>query len=62
MLCGAPPAPCDARLSSERTGTHKTTMLTGEEIAAFFMVIGIDLVLSGDNAIVIGAATADRIT
>jgi len=33
-------------------------MFTGEEIAAFFTVIGIDLVLSGDNAIVIGAAAA----
>ncbi len=33
-------------------------MITGEEIAAFFTVIGIDLVLSGDNAIVIGAAAA----
>ena len=33
-------------------------MFTGEEIAAFFTVIGIDLVLSGDNAIVIAAAAA----
>jgi YjbE family integral membrane protein len=33
-------------------------MFTGEEVAAFFTVIGIDLVLSGDNAIVIGAAAA----
>jgi len=33
-------------------------MITPEEIAAFFTVIGIDLVLSGDNAIVIGAAAA----
>lgn len=33
-------------------------MFTGDEIAAFFTVIGIDLVLSGDNAIVIGAAAA----
>lgn len=33
-------------------------MFTGDEIAALFTVIGIDLVLSGDNAIVIGAAAA----
>lgn len=33
-------------------------MFSAEEAAAFLTVIGIDLVLSGDNAIVIGAAAA----
>ncbi len=33
-------------------------MFSPEELAAFFTVIGIDLVLSGDNAIVIGTAAA----
>ena len=33
-------------------------MFSPEEMAAFFTVIGIDLVLSGDNAIVIGTAAA----
>lgn len=33
-------------------------MFSPEEVAAFFTVIGIDLVLSGDNAIVIGTAAS----
>jgi YjbE family integral membrane protein len=33
-------------------------LFTAAEISAFFTVIGIDLVLSGDNAIVIGTAAA----
>jgi YjbE family integral membrane protein len=33
-------------------------MFSGEEFSAFLQVIGIDLVLSGDNAIVIGTAAA----
>jgi len=35
-----------------------TGLLTSEAIAAFFQVIMIDLVLAGDNAIVIGLAAA----
>ncbi len=35
-----------------------TGLLTSEAIAAFFQVIIIDLVLAGDNAIVIGLAAA----
>jgi len=57
MLCGVPAGAGRVRF----VGTcweQKQTMITGEEVAAFFTVIGIDLVLSGDNAIVIGAAAA----
>ena len=35
-----------------------TDFLTGEAVAAFFQVVMIDLVLAGDNAVVIGLASA----
>src|SRR5712671_1155893 len=37
---------------------HMTDLLTTEAITAFFQVVMIDLVLAGDNAIVIGLAAA----
>src|SRR5262249_2130834 len=44
---------------SRKEGTRRITgLLTSEAITAFFQVIMIDLVLAGDNAIVIGLAAA----
>src|SRR5215468_4251532 len=39
-------------------GARMSGLLTSEAIAAFFQVVMIDLVLAGDNAVVIGLASA----